>query len=242
MGYKDVDSFIKSKIVNSEQISVCIIIGKAGIIDSDIKHQLQEAIGFYKFNFVRINLTSDKQIIESMVHLQKQCDILAISRGGGENLEIFNSSEIAEVALDLSAYFITALGHKENVPLLQKVADKSFITPTALGQYFNEIYNNIVAELQDSKAKLVSDITLQLEANYKKQMESLSQSIVQLEKVNEREMTLLNRQLEDSSREQNNLRERIKQVERYRMQRIVLFIIMFLVALVIGWLAARYSI
>ena len=34
-----------------------------------------------------------------------------------------------------------AIGHKENIPLLQKVADKAFITPTALGQYLNDIYN-----------------------------------------------------------------------------------------------------
>lgn len=227
IGYKDVDSFIKSKIVNSEPLSICVIIGKSGIIDSDIKHQLQEAIGFYKFNFVRINLTSDKQIIESLNHLQKQCDILAISRGGGENLEIFNNPDIAETALNLSTYFITALGHKDNAPLLQKVADKAFITPTALGQYFNDIYNNTIAELQNSKAKLVNDITTQLEGNYKKQIDSLSQNIVQLEKVNEKEISLLNRQLEDSKREQNNLTERIEKVQRYRTQRIILFKIYF---------------
>jgi exonuclease VII large subunit len=46
------------------------------------------------------------------------------SQGGGESLEIFDNPEIAEAALSLSTYFITALGHKDNVPLLQKVADK----------------------------------------------------------------------------------------------------------------------
>jgi hypothetical protein len=34
--------------------------------------------------------------------------------------------------LTLSTHFITALGHAENVPLLQKIPDKHFITPTAL--------------------------------------------------------------------------------------------------------------
>ena len=64
-GYKDVDSFIKTKLINDEPITVTILIGKAGIIDNDIKHQIQEAIGFYKVYFIRINLTSDKEIIES---------------------------------------------------------------------------------------------------------------------------------------------------------------------------------
>ncbi len=39
-----------------------ILFGKAGIIDSDIKHQLEETITFYDFNFIRINLTSEKEI------------------------------------------------------------------------------------------------------------------------------------------------------------------------------------
>ena len=84
-------------------------------------------------------------------------------RGGGENLEIFDNPEIAEAALSLSTYFITALGHKDNVPLLQKVADKPFITPTALGQYFNDMYNNTIEEFQNSKEKLFDDITKQEE-------------------------------------------------------------------------------
>ncbi|MEP6514304.1 MAG: hypothetical protein ABJA79_10560 [Parafilimonas sp.] len=65
VGHKDVDGFIKTKIINAEPISIVILIGKAGIIDSDIKHELKEAIAFYKINFVRINLTSEKQIIEA---------------------------------------------------------------------------------------------------------------------------------------------------------------------------------
>lgn len=44
LGRKDLDSFIKSKVVNGESISINIIIGKAAIIDEDIKHQLQDAI------------------------------------------------------------------------------------------------------------------------------------------------------------------------------------------------------
>ena len=46
------------------------------------------------------------------------------SKGGGESLKIFDNPEIAEAALSLSTCFITALGDKDHVPLLQKVADK----------------------------------------------------------------------------------------------------------------------
>src|SRR4051812_48651719 len=70
-GYKDVDAFIKTKIIKNEPIHIVILIGKTGIIDSDIKHQLEEAISFYDFQFERINLTSERDIIDAFYYYQE---------------------------------------------------------------------------------------------------------------------------------------------------------------------------
>lgn len=162
-GYKDIDSFIKKRIVQEEMVKVTIIIGKSAIIDSDIKHQLKEAIAFYEFIFIRCNLSNETEIIEAMEHYSEVTDILVIARGGGDNLAIFNRSTIVKAALNVHCFFMTAIGHKEDTPLLEKVADKSFITPTALGQYFNDIYNQTIEELHASKGKLADDIKKQYE-------------------------------------------------------------------------------
>jgi hypothetical protein len=53
-----------------------------------------------------------------------------------------------------------------------KVADKAFITSTALGQYLNDIYNETHEQLQNSKAKLIDDISRQFKANYDKQIQT----------------------------------------------------------------------
>lgn len=139
-GYKDVEGFIKTRIIQQEQTTVTILIGKTAIIDSDIKHQLKEAIGRYDFKFVRINIGYEADIIKALKENDEAQTILAVARGGGENMEVFNKVPLAE------SYFITAIGHKEDISLLQKVADKGFINPTAQGQ--------TVEELQGSKAKL----------------------------------------------------------------------------------------
>jgi exodeoxyribonuclease VII large subunit len=241
-GYKDVDGFIKRKIIREEPITINILIGKAGIVDNDIKHQLQEAIGFYKFYFIRVNLALEKEIIESLNYYQKKCDIIAISRGGGENLEIFDNPGISETALSLSTHFITAIGHNDNSPLLQKVADKAFITPTALGQYFKEIYNNTIGELQNSKAKLVDDITKQLDANYSKQIRSMELSMQSLQKQNERDTDALIRQLQEAREQKESYTAQVaelqKQLEKSGKVN-VSTILLFIAALLIGWLLGQ---
>jgi exodeoxyribonuclease VII large subunit len=75
------DSLIKTKIINNEAISIAVLIGKSAIIDEDIKHQLKEAIGFYKLCFIRINLCSEREIIESLTLYARKNDIVVLSRG-----------------------------------------------------------------------------------------------------------------------------------------------------------------
>lgn len=184
MGYRDVDSFIKSKIVGDEKTKVIIIIGNNAIIDNDIKHQLEEAIGFYKFRFERISLASEASIISALQALDEETDILVIARGGGDNMSIFDKPGIAEVALGLKSYFLTAIGHEIDKTLLQQVADKAFITPSHLGQYLNTVYNETISELQNSKAKLVEDITKQLQTNYEHQISTLKQQAIKSDEIN----------------------------------------------------------
>jgi exodeoxyribonuclease VII large subunit len=49
-------------------------------------------------------------------------------------MEVFDSPVLAAYCLELASYFVTAIGHKEDSSLLQRIADKAFITPTALGR------------------------------------------------------------------------------------------------------------
>jgi exodeoxyribonuclease VII large subunit len=250
-GYKDVDAFIKTKIIKNEPIRIVILIGKTGIIDSDIKHQLEEAISFYDFRFERINLTSEKEIIDALYYYQDDADLLIVSRGGGDRLEIFNKPDIAEAALQLNCHFITAIGHQQDNTLLQKVADKAFITPTALGQYFNDMYNSTVEELQSSKAKLVEDITKQLEANYNKQIQNLEEHLKAAEELHakaaqstealyKKEMDLLNIQLAATTQQhQQQLKElqKIKDEKRLLVKEqinTIIYWVLIIVALIVG--------
>ena len=160
-----------------------MIVGKMAIIDSDIKHQLRESIGFYQLEFHRIGLSSEQEIIQTMLQLDEHTDIIVVSRGGGENLDIFNKTTIAEKAIAMKALLVTAIGHKEDVTLLQKVADKAFITPSEFGQFLNDTYNQTIEEAQHSRAQLVESVKKQLTANYQKEIDNLKQQLQTTEEL-----------------------------------------------------------
>jgi exodeoxyribonuclease VII large subunit len=210
-GYKDVDGLIRRKVTKGEPTTVNILVGKNAIIDSDIKHQLQEGVGYYKIHFLKINLSSEKEIIEHLNLYSRKCDVIAVARGGGDGLEVFNKPEIVEVALSLQTPLITAIGHEQDVTLLQKVADKAFITPTSLGEYLRGMYNTTLEQLQNTKAGLVEDITRQLKTIHEQQIQVLNNQIEGLKElnkqavsntveVNNKEIALLKGQISDLTR------------------------------------------
>ncbi|MES2275432.1 MAG: exodeoxyribonuclease VII large subunit [Bacteroidota bacterium] len=183
-GFRDVQSWIKEKIIQEHPFKIGVVVGKTAIIDNDIKHQLRESIAFYQLDFHRINLSSETEIINTLRQLDEQgTDIIVISRGGGENLEIFNKPAIAENATGIKALLITAIGHKDDVTLLQKVADKAFITPSEFGQFLNDTYNQTIEEAQHSRAQLVESVKKQLTANYQKEIDNLKQQLLATEEL-----------------------------------------------------------
>jgi exodeoxyribonuclease VII large subunit len=177
-GYKDADSLIKRSLFEQKPIRVTILVGLGAIVDQDIKHQVREAAVAYEFRYIRINLSQAAEITQALI-TQQNTDILVIARGGGENMSIFDNPAISEAALRLHCIFITALGHSTDEPLLQKIADKSFITPTALGQYFHDLYNKTLDDLNHSKAKLIADLSKQIELNYQHKLQDLQKQLVE---------------------------------------------------------------
>jgi exonuclease VII large subunit len=124
-------------------------------------------------------------------------DLLIISRGGGEGVDVFNSCTLAEACLDLTPYLLTAIGHKDDVTLLQRIADRSFITPTALGQFLATLHDETMEAVQNSKAALIENITKQLGAQYDGQLRNLTEKLTATEAVHTERAALLTRQLAD---------------------------------------------
>jgi hypothetical protein len=207
IGFRDLDSFIKNCIYEERKPNINIIIGKTAIIQHDIIDQMSEAGSLYNINFIQTNLTSINELI-SAINLSNNpaIDILVIARGGGDiEYESINKPELAEACLNLLPFLVTALGHKVNTPLLERIADKKFITPTAFGQYLKEIYNTTVEELAQSKAKLVDDVTKQLKTVYDKELQNLNDKLLQEQQLNKKNIDLLTTQILTTQNSYNSI-------------------------------------
>jgi len=251
-GFRDVQGWIKENIIQEHPFKIGVIVGKTAIIDNDIKHQLRESIAYYHLDFHRINLSSETEIVSMLKELDETgTDIIVVSRGGGENLDIFNKPAIAEAALTLKSLLVTAIGHKDDVTLLQKIADKAFITPSEFGQFLNDTYNHTVEEVQHSRAQLVESVTKQLTAGYQKEIENLKTQIKSLEELKKQStgdlqkmydekiagLTSIQQERQRVYEEQlNNYKQQLKAVENKRPINWIVVLIAVIAGLILGYL------
>jgi exonuclease VII large subunit len=175
-----------------------MLIGKTAIIDADIVHQLGASATAYELTFHRVNLHSEPAILDALEEYNDdETDLVVISRGGGDGVDVFNSCTLAEACLNLTPPLVTAIGHKDDVTLVQRIADRAFITPTALGEFLASIHEEVVEASVNSRAVLVDSITKQLTAQHNEQLKTLAEKITTAEALHIEHTALLAAQLAD---------------------------------------------
>ncbi len=158
-GYRDLDWLIKQKLYAGERPRIAMLCGATSIVLEDVTSALKEASAYYELAEHRTNLSDAEKIIAMLARLNSERhEAVAVVRGGGPGLEIFDDVVIAKAALELEPVLVTAIGHAQDVTLLQQIADKKFTTPTALGTYLWEMASRVQEEQVHSKARLIEDL------------------------------------------------------------------------------------
>lgn len=191
---KDLDAVIKNAVFNNRVIKIVVIMGRSGIIDNDIKKAMGDVSTLFDLKFHRVSLSASSEIINAIKTFDKEdTDIICVARGGGENLETFDDTDICNAILDCKTIIASAIGHADDVTMFEKLSDKKFITPTHFGTYLKETYTQTIEEFQQSKAKIIQDVEVQLKTVYEKKVENLNQQIKAQEELSKK-------RLEDSNK------------------------------------------
>ncbi|WP_420643052.1 exodeoxyribonuclease VII large subunit [Candidatus Leptofilum sp.] len=137
-GYGDLEAKLRAILAEGQRPHIALISGKTSIVLLDLFAALKQARNSYQFSEQRINLLDKEAIIHALLAADEKFDLIAIIRGGGPGLQIFDDVEIAEAALQLKSDLATAVGHAQDETLLEQIADQRFTTPTAFGTFLRE--------------------------------------------------------------------------------------------------------
>lgn len=135
IGKKDVSGVMISLIAEGKKPHINMIYGKSGIVDKDVMSALGAAAERYALAETRTDFSDPRTVAAALARADGRYDLIALIRGGGSNLDVFDDPVIANRMLQMKTPMIAALGHAADVTLAQMLADKSFTTPTALGHY-----------------------------------------------------------------------------------------------------------
>ena len=105
-------------------------------------------------------LTEALNVIKSV---KDYFDCVLIIRGGGGDigLHCYNDYNLCRTIAEFPLPVLTGIGHSTNQTVAETVSYQNFITPTALGEFFIDIfdsyYNNLIL-MKDKTVKIASDI------------------------------------------------------------------------------------
>jgi len=153
------EQLLLEKIKKQEKPFISIITGSNSIVGEDYRNQLVDS-DYYIINEHPINLSNSLEIENKIKQLSKSdSDLLVVMRGGGSGLEVFNNVNLCQASMECKMPFVTAIGHKEDVTLLEKSADKGFGTPTAFGSFLQttvEQFRNQIKERNFLEEKIIN--------------------------------------------------------------------------------------
>lgn len=149
-GFIDIDSYLKTlieiSIKNSNKIKLGVITFKTSVAFDDIFTPVRKKYTNL-FETIRYDISIEnlKNIFFTIRKDEENIDLWILARGGGD-LTFFNSLELLKEISSLNKPILSALGHSTDKTLSDLYTDRSFETPTSLGNYLVAILQKIYSE------------------------------------------------------------------------------------------------
>ena len=135
----NIDDLLSGIFRKNEKPHIALMSAEDPDTKPDVYNSIGDHIDYYIPKDVPVNLTNRTQIIKKLKETEESgiFDLIVLYRGGG-GMDVFEDIDIAKAIIELKTPFIAALGHTNDRPLAELVADRAFITPSALGTYLRD--------------------------------------------------------------------------------------------------------
>ena len=178
-GFRNVDGVLEKRLLADERPRVALLLANNSITMSDFEAGIQAAKAAIDFTEFRSDFFKAAPLCQRLCEIDAQgFDVIAVVRGGGIGIERLDHLDVLETLSHLNTPVVSAVGHPEERLTFKEIADKEVATPTALGQYLNELVERVADMKAKSKAVLVQQVSKQ----YADQIASLEKRLTKQEK------------------------------------------------------------
>ena len=178
-GFRNVDGVLEKRLLADERPRVALLLANNSITMSDFEAGIQAAKAAIDFTEFRSDFFKAAPLCQCLCEIDSQgFDMMAIVRGGGIGIERLDHLDVLETLSHLNTPVVAAVGHPEERLTFKEIADKEVATPTALGQYLNDLVERVAEMKAKSKALLVQQVSKQ----YADQIANLEKRITKQEK------------------------------------------------------------
>jgi exodeoxyribonuclease VII large subunit len=148
-----ISDILSNKIEQGKKPVLDVVTGVQSTSKDDYLGQLPD-YHYYEIRHHKCNLSTKDELLGFISSNDfSDTDLIIILRGGGSGLEVFNEIDLCKKMIELPVPFITGIGHDADKTLLERVADRGFSTPTAVGGFLQNIVNNHKERIKVIKAK-----------------------------------------------------------------------------------------
>lgn len=222
LGTKNLETLIRSKILNNEKIKIANIYGHNAIVQRDFNEGLDVSQNQFDIQDFNCNITSATSITAKLAEVASQnFDLIALVRGGGDqqSFEVFNDIALANAFIDLEAITITAIGHTVNETLLDKLADRRFHLPHDYGAGLHLIVNKLIEEKSNSRAILIEEVKKDVTKQFEEQVKTLSSQLLNKNKEFEKLQGESAKQISQISTDyQKQLKSQSEELSKFKIE------------------------
>lgn len=222
-GFAPVESILRAKLMKGEKPKIYFQFPPQNDVSADVTACIKSApasidiISNNSVPFTRTDLLCQQLRYADM----KGYDAICLIRGGGAGIEALDNSTLMKCLCDMRTPTIGAIGHAPDKKrhFVMGVFDLNKETPSALGQFLNDLVQSVTAERNNSLAIL----TKQIEDRYRSQLKQLADDKAKLQKEAEttkESIKTLTTQKDNALKEQIALTTKIGELKHNLMSNI----------------------